>query len=167
MANSAATENTKITAYISAYSTFKNNRNSLLTTIHGYKGDTNNALILESISGKEYWIIFIKQDTLKSDGAQYYDIDIKGTGLHIIFDSAITTQTIVSACSSSPAASSLVNKIVKLEFYGLSNCMSIESVIQKGTLDETDDISDISAFTKTQFDNLCMGIAFNCTMPLT
>jgi hypothetical protein len=44
--------------------------------------------------------------------------------------------------------------------------MSIESVVQKGTLDATDDISDISAFTKTQFDNLCMGIAFYCTMPL-
>lgn len=167
MADSATTENTKISAYVSAYSTFKNNRNSLLATIDGYRGDANNALIIESKSGKEYWIIFIKQDTLKSGGGQYYDIDIKGTGLHIIFDSAITTQTIVSACSSSPAASSLVNKIVKLEFYGLSKYMSIESVIQKGTLDTTDDISDISVFTKTQFDNLCMGIAFNCTMPLT
>lgn len=167
MADSATTENTKINTYFSAYSTFKNDRNSLLATIDGYKGNTNNALIIESNSKKEYWIIFIKQDTLKSNGGQYYDIDIKGTGLHIIFDSVIATQTIVSACSSSPAASSLVDKIVKLEFYGLSNYMSIESVVQKGTLDDKDDISDISAFTKTQFDNLCMGIAFYCAMPLT
>lgn len=166
MASPAANANTKLSNYNTSYSNFKSSRNSLLSTISGYSGNVSTGLIIESKTGKEFWIIFVKQRTLKTDGGNYYDIDIKGTGFHIIFNSVTSASNIISACSSIPSAS-FVNNIVKLEFYGPDQLMSINSVIQRGTLSAEDDISDIADFTKTRFDNLCMGIVENCTIPLS
>lgn len=168
MASQASTVNSDISTYSSSFSSFLTARHSLITTINGYVSNTSTALILESKTRKEYWIIFVKQSTPKSAGGKYYDIDIAGTGLHFTLGSTTTISAITTACSSFPAASSFTDNIVKLEFYGLGKYMTISSVIQKSTLSTDDDINDIAEFTKTQFDNLCWGLGMNSnTMPLT
>lgn len=166
MASAPDTAQGAITNRDTAFGTYKDKRDDLINKIASYTGNINKALLIKGVNGIEWWIIFVTSRTLTPNTPKYYDISITGTGIHFVYktNAAACGYTAVqwaNACVSSPA--NLLNNVGKIEFYGKNapeaNKMKIDNVVQKSTVDQTDDIADIDEISKSDFDNLCEKMA--------
>lgn len=165
MASAPEEANNSITNRDGKFDIYKNNRSALINKIASYIGNTNKALLIKGVNGIEWWIIFVTDRTLIPNGAPYYDISITGTGIHFVYKAGsdvcnYSAEQWAYECATSPG--NLLNQNVgKIEFYGkmATNKMNINSVVQKSTVGQTDDIADIDEISKSDFDNLCEKMA--------
>ena len=164
---SATTTNQAITARNTAFNTYITKRSQLLSAIAGYEGNTSNALLIKGMAGTDWWIIFVTNKTLVPQvSTSYYDITIKGNGLHIVYKSDSPVRNLSASSFKTSISSNTADLLVginRLEFYGKSNPtkMQIKSVVQNSTVSQEDDIVDIDTISKTEFENLSYVMATN------
>lgn len=164
---SATTTNQAITVRNTVFNTYITKRSLLLSAIAGYEGNANNALLIKGVGGTDWWIIFVTSKTLVPQvSTSYYDITIKGNGLHIVYknDSPVCNYSASQFKGYiDTATGNLLVGINSLEFYGKSNPakMQIKSVVQNSTVSQGDDIVDIDSILKSQFETLSYTMATN------
>lgn len=164
---SATTTNQAITDRNTAFGTYITKRSRLISAIASYEGNSSNALLIKGVGGTDWWIIFVTNKTLAPQvSTTYYDITIKGNGLHIVYksDSPVCNYTASQFKGyADTATADLLVGINRLEFYGKSNStkMQIKSVVQNSTVSQEDDIVDIDSISLHGFDNLRNTMAIN------
>ena len=167
MANSASQANGYIHDYAVHKQTYISYRSNLLTTLGSYSNNSAKGLLIRSYDGKEFWIIFVKSYTLTPTSGNSYSITLKGTGMHIVLNSPITTFNFLGYCNAWQSTTSITGVMDSFEFFGTTGQMTLQNLIQNNTVVQSDDISDIDEISVQQFENLSTGLAINSNaMPL-
>ena len=161
---SVSTFNSALNNYISAKNTYNGNRGALLSNLAGYKNNLSFGLLIRSSTGTEFWIIFVKSSTLTPTSGTSYDLALAGKGMHLTLNSAMENGAFLTNCNTLSGTTNITGQISTFEFFGGSSGstqMKLSNVVQKNTVNQSDDISDIDEISLGQFRTLCNGLASN------